>query len=337
MLQLDRSATPRDLPAGGEVRAVDVAPALRTAPEDGGAAPEVDPSLSHDVWSPLAEAHAEHADALTAGWRSRRLAGEKHEIDDFLFTYYTTRPAQLRRWHPGAGVTLHDAPGGTEAFAERASWRWYEPTPDGGLTVDVPTFLADRGSTVRYVRSLVAATAGRPTNVGCFGLHEWAMVYKQGDDTRHTLPLRLGAEGTDAVVESHQIRCTHFDAFRFFTPEAVPLNRLQPTRDDQPALEQPGCLHAGMDLFKWTNKLVPALPSDLVLDCFELARDIRLLDMQASPYDVSRFGEEAVRIETPEGKAEYARRQREFAERGAPLRARIVEACDALLAAVSAV
>ena len=157
------------------------------------------------------------------------------------------------------------------------------------------------------------------------------MVYKQGDDTRHMLPLRLGAAGTDEVVEAHQIRCSHFDAFRFFTPEAAPLNRLQPTRDDQPALEQPGCLHAGMDLFKWTHKLLPLLPSELVLDCFELARDIRLLDMQASPYDVSRFGEDAVMIETPEGKAEYSRRQREFADRAAPLRAQIVELCEAAL------
>lgn len=33
-----------------------------------------------------------------------------------------------------------------------------------------------------------------------------------------------------------------------------------------------------------------------------------------------------MRIETPEGKAEYVRRQRGFAERGNALRARILEA-----------
>ncbi|SDD63876.1 hypothetical protein SAMN05216410_3613 [Sanguibacter gelidistatuariae] len=288
--------------------------------------------IPYPQWSLREAAHAERADAATAGWRARRLTGEKHEIDDFLFTYYKTRPGPLRRWHPGAGISLHDDAASPGQISDRLAWRWHTRAPDGGVTVDVEAFLAERGGTVTYIRDLVAATARRPANVGCFGLHEWAMVYKQGDDTRHTLPLRLGASGTDEVVEAHQIRCSHFDAFRFFTPEAVPLNRLQPTRDDQPALEQPGCLHAGMDLFKWTNKLVPLLPSELVLDCFELARDIRGLDMQASPYDVSRFGEDAVMIETPEGKVEYARRQRDFADRAAPLRERIVALCDRALA-----
>jgi hypothetical protein len=40
----------------------------------------------------------------------------------------------------------------------------------------------------------------------------------------------------------------------------------------------------------------------------------------------------AVAIETPEGKAEYVARQRGFAERAAPLRARLVEVCETLLA-----
>ena len=60
--------------------------------------------------------------------------------------------------------------------------------------------------------------------------------------------------------------------------------------------------------------------SDLVADCFELARDIRVLDMRASPYDLADLGFEPVRIETAEGKQEYAAAQRTFAERGAPLR-----------------
>ena len=32
----------------------------------------------------------------------------KHPVHDFLFTYYSQRPAQLRRWHPGYGVGLAD-------------------------------------------------------------------------------------------------------------------------------------------------------------------------------------------------------------------------------------
>jgi hypothetical protein len=143
--------------------------------------------------------------------------------------------------------------------------------------------------------------------------------------------LRLGAAGTDRVVESHKISCTHFDAFRFFTTPARPLNVLQPTRESQPALEQGGCLHANMDLYKWAAKLVPFTPSALLLDCFELARDIRTLDMRASPYDLAPLGYEPIRIETSTGKAEYTATQRTFADRARPLRRQLVTLCDELL------
>jgi hypothetical protein len=280
------------------------------------------------AWLPLAESHAARADAMTAAHRARKAAGERHPIDDFLYDYYGTKPSLLRRWHPGAGAALGPTPDGP---AEHTAWRWYATDDDGTVRLDVQAFLADRGDTVRFVRTLLTATADRPAHTGCLGLHEWAMVYRQ-DDTRrrHTLPLRLGRAGTDAVVEAHPLRCSHFDAFRFFTPDAVPRNRVQLTRADQVGNEQPGCLHANMDLFKWASKLGPLSPGDLLLDCFELARDIRTLDMQASPYDVSSLGEPAVVIETPEGKAEYVARQRAFAERATSVRTRLVAACDVL-------
>jgi hypothetical protein len=171
-------------------------------------------------------------------------------------------------------------------------------------------------------------------HTGCFGLHEWAMVYRQSpDEVRHNdWPLRLGSSGTDTVVESHRVQCSHFDAFRFFTGPARPLNTLQPGRDDRAAYEQPGCLHAGMDLYKHAFRLTPMIRSDLVADCFELARDIRELDMRAAPYDLADLGFEPVRIETAEGKAAYVRAQRAFAERGAPLRRSLIEECERLLA-----
>jgi hypothetical protein len=78
--------------------------------------------------------------------------------------------------------------------------------------------------------------------------------------------------------------------------------------------------------------LTPLVCSDLVADCFELARDIRVLDMRASPYDLTGLGYQPVRIETPAGKAEYVAAQRAFAERGAPLRARLIDECERLLA-----
>lgn len=276
-------------------------------------------ALSRTEWLDRERAHQERADALTADHRDRAARGEKHPVFDFLFTYYAYKPAQLRRWHPGAGVELHDAP-------ERASWRWYSPGSSADAVVPDPArYAAEKPELAGLVERMLRRTAARPAQFGCFGLHEWAMVYR-AEEHRHPVPLRLGRDGTDAVVEAHDLRCTHFDAFRFFTPDAVPRNRSALTRDEQPLVEQPGCLHAGMDLYKWAMKLGPLVPGELLLDTFELARDIRLLDMQAAPYDLSAWGVEPVPIETAEGKAEYVRRQRIFAERGAALRSALLDA-----------
>jgi hypothetical protein len=279
-------------------------------------------ALPRETWAELTAAHEARIDRWAVPHRERRRRGEAHPVLDFLFTYYSETPGRLRRWHPGPGVAL-------AAPAPHANWRWYA-TDGATARLDVDAFLADRGDTVRFVRRLLAATASRPAFSGCFGLHEWAMVYRD-TGTRHPVPLRLGQEGTDAVVEAHPIRCSHFDAFRFFTPPAVGRNRLQPTRESQPELEQPGCLHAGMDLYKWAYKLSPATPGELVADCFELAVEIRELDMRASPYDLRAHGYEPVAVETPEGKARYVAAQRGFAERGAVLRQRLIEVCDAML------
>lgn len=277
--------------------------------------------LAEPEWRSREQAHIDRADALTAAHRQRAARGEKHPVWDFLFTYYSYAPAQLRRWHPGPGVELEGAAGDP-----RAAWRWYSAgSAPGSLVVDRAALEREKAPLLRNVERILRSTAARPGRFGCFGLHEWAMVYRQ-DEHRHPVPLRLGQKGTDAVVESHELRCTHIDAFRFFTPDAVPLNRFAPTRETQPELEQPGCLHAGMDVYKWAMKLGPLVPGELLLDAFELARDIRLLDMQASPYDMRPWGAEPVAIETPDGKAEYVRRQRGFAERSNALRARILTA-----------
>jgi len=265
--------------------------------------------LPRAAWHARRAAHEARVDAWLTPHLARRRAGVRHPVEDFLFTYYSYRPAQLRRWRPGAGVEL--------AGAEADS-------------VDVAAVLARRGETIAWIRGLLAATAARPAHFGCFGLHEWAMVYRQ-DEVRHgAWPLRLGPAGTDRVVEESRIRCSHFDAYRFFTGPARPLNLLTPTRPGQPDQEQPGCLHANMDLYKWAYKLDPLSPSELVADCFALARDIRTLDMRASPYDLSGLGLDPVRIETPAGRAEYGAAQRGFAERAAPLRERLIALIDGL-------
>ena len=239
---------------------------------------------------------------------ARRRAGIPHPVHDFLFTYYSFSPAKLLDWQPGWPHS-----GSADLLARRR--------PLIGATLD-----------------LLRATAARTPTFACFGLHEWAMVHHTVE-TRHPVPLRLGATGTDEVVESHRIACSHFDAYRFFTPSAAPLNTLRPGRDDRTAYEQPGCLHATMDLYKHAFRLWPLVGSDLVADCFVLAWDVRVVDMRAAPYDLTGtildpVGEvwTPIRIETPEGKQEYAALQRAFAERAAPLRDRLTDAAERLMA-----
>ena len=285
------------------------------------------PRLSHTEWRRLERAHQARVDALTAAHLARRSRGERHPVEDFLWTYYSVKPAELRRWHPGAGVLLED--GGVD----RQAWRHYAAV-GADITVDLDAFFEKRGATVTYVDTLLRATLERTPRFGCFGLHEWAMVYRLGpEQVRHAgLPLRIGHEATDRVVESHRIACTHFDAYRFFTPEASPLNTLRPTRETQPRFEQPACLHAGMDVYKWAYKLAPFTSAELIADCFALAREIRELDMRASPYDLREWGYSPVAIETAAGKAEYVAAQRVFATRAGELRRRLIDVADAVLA-----
>ena len=284
--------------------------------------------LPRPLWEEYAAAHRARADALTADHRERRAQGRSHPVADFLFVYYQNSPARLARWHPGPGVVLEDA-----LAAPQAQWRHYRSNPDGSVELEVASFVAQRGSTLAFVRKLLTATLARPAHTACFGLHEWAMVYRLSqDEVRHaSWPLRLGPDGTDEVVRQHAIRCTHYDAFRFFTPQALSRNAVQPTREGEVDLEQPGCLHAGMDVYKWAYLLAPLVPGDLLLDAFELAADIRVLDMRASPYDLTELGLSPLPIETREGKTAYAEAQRAFTVRSNDLRRRLLTACEAVL------
>lgn len=255
-------------------------------------------------------------------YRGRARRAQCHPVWDFLFTYYSLRFGQLRAWHPGFGVVLQGA--SAAQYLDRAGY------VDSAVGVTVSAeYLQSRIATVRFIAGLLKATQGRPPRFNCFGLHEWAMVYRS-EAPRHGIPLRLGASGTDRVVESMPLRCSHFDAYRFFTPAAAPRNSGTPARATQSDWEQPGCLHANMDLYKWCYKLGPLATSELVMDCLRLAASARELDMRASPYDLTEFGFEPIAIEEPAGRAEYIRQQSGIALRAAPLRAALADLCERL-------
>jgi hypothetical protein len=290
--------------------------------------PPAEPEILADgAWQAMRRRHEERVSPWTSAQVDRTSRGEKHPVYDFLFDYYRFRPSQLLRWHPGLGRILQ----GEEA-EDYLQYREYRRLPGGagGVAVDPATWPAGRRESVLWIRSLLENSRDRPGFFGCFGLHEWAMVYRS-EEVRHAKwPLRLSPAEIAKLVESGPVRCSHYDAFRFFTLPARPLNRLQPAKNLQPELEQKGCLHANMDLYKWAHKLSPFAPSELVADTFLLAIRIREMDMRASPYDLSGLGFAPIRIETPEGRSEYETMQRRFSAEAEPLRARLIEVCHRL-------
>ena len=267
-----------------------------------------------------------HADAFV----DRRSRDSKHPVHDFLFTYYSFAPAKLKQWVPPYGVGLE----ATTADLEACPWLQSERfvCEKGLLRVDARRFMQREHEFAAWVAMLCTRILGRAGRFTCFGLHEWAMVYRQSvQQVRHQgYELRLPPHELAAFVESLPVCCSHYDAFRFFTPDARPLNVLHPTLDSRPDLEQAACLHANMDLYKWSSKLWPWTGSDLIGKCFELALKGRDLDMRASPYDLSSLGYEPVKIETVEGRTQYEREQRDLAALAAELRRRLLEMCSAL-------
>ena len=146
--------------------------------------------------------------------------------------------------------------------------------------------------------------------------------------------MRLSTEEINSIVESRPVTCTHYDAFRFFSKPARPLNIHQPAKSKRIEFEQPGCLHTNMDLYKWAYKFYPWTSSKLIADAFELAVKTRKLDMQASPYDLRPYGFEPVKIETSEGRNEYKKQQQQLWKQSISLREQLLDYYHGLLSEI---
>ena len=132
-------------------------------------------------------------------------------------------------------------------------------------------FTKKRRKYLLNTRNMLVKIHSRPPLMNCFGLHEWAMLYRSSMNNNNVnqgihssefqpvklskfqqLPLRVSDEVIAEVVEKSTLRCTHYDAFRFFTSDSKPLNTISPPpkRDTVAQNDQPGCIHVTMDLFK---------------------------------------------------------------------------------------
>ncbi|MDP0489587.1 MAG: 3-methyladenine DNA glycosylase [Verrucomicrobiota bacterium JB023] len=286
--------------------------------------------ITSEEWCARAEDHRATLEPYCTAWRSRRSSGDVHPIHDFLFTYYPFKPGRLLQWHPSFEECLEE--GRTASLPS-----FYKAKPylrKAGVVFQDTTVLRPKDSErLRFSHNLLQLTESRSPHFSCYGLHEWAMVYRCANP-RHAerAPFRLSSDEIASFVESQRLACSHFDATRFFTPAALPLNRLSPSLMTRDQHEQPGCIHANMDLYKWAFKAMPWIGSDLLRKTFLLALELRELDMKASPYDLRAFGYEPVKIETPEGRTEYVRQQTFLSKKASALRVELIAKLAGLLA-----
>lgn len=285
--------------------------------------------LKAEQWQALATTHLERAQEWTVPYRSRRASGKMHPVYDFLFIYYRFAPAQLEYWHPGLDTSLQ-----SDEWLPGYNEKSYS-LKDGTLYLDTAKLDAKTRKRLQWSLDLCRSVRNRPPQFGCFGLHEWAMVYQGGPEgrARHegTLPFRLTQAEIDAMVESRPLCCSHFDAFRFFTEKAMPFNRMQPSQDNRMQNEQAGCLHTNMDLYKWTAKCMPWVGTELQWDTFQYALKCRQIDMRASPYDCRELGYTPIMIETTAGRADYEIEQAKLAEQSKALRDRLIGTLETVL------
>lgn len=262
----------------------------------------------------------EHFDSLcpfVENFRKWRNVGKKHPVYDFLFTYYSFSGGELLRWTPGMCSQLKSLP---QSF----DWHNHYTERESLFFLDTTLFPSQRKKYLDWAISYLEKTQERQAIFHCFGLHEWAMVYKS--DKRHhpDQALRLSDKQIQEIVSSHTLCCTHYDAYRFFTPSAKPRNLHELKRERVMEFDQRGCVHVNMDLYRFTYKIAPFISSETMKRAFLLAKEARELDMRASPYDLSEYKLTPICIETEDGKKEYIRIQQEISKKAQSLREDLV-------------
>ncbi len=270
--------------------------------------------------------HNRQIEPWITAFQTRKMTGQSHPVHDFLFDYYQCKRRIIREWHPPVEFVLE----GENTFRFIKTHLYTQE--ERGVFLDITKISLEEVSRMKWIISLLKNALQRRSQHNCFGLHEWAMVYKEERIRHQNTPLRLNQEEIENLIYSQTVRCTHYDAFRFFTKEARPLNTLQPTRDQRLNDEQFGCIHFNMDLFKWCYKLSPWISSELLLKCFLLAVEARELDMRASPYDLQSFGLPPIYIETPQGRTDYQDLQKRIGDKGRELTHLFLDECCKVLA-----
>ena len=119
--------------------------------------------LERSEWLRLKASHIE----AIAPWTNERVTranrAERHPVYDFLFTYYSFRPAHLARWSPGADVVLRDA------TITDLDWPDDFIETETGWLIPSDSFPAHRQTYLTWAVRYLEETQSRPASFCCFG------------------------------------------------------------------------------------------------------------------------------------------------------------------------
>lgn len=275
-------------------------------------------------WQSSRQNHKKKVDDLLNTYLKHREHQARNPILDFLFEYYSFAPSKLKAWSPGTGVLLLNA---RSCFGYLSEAEFIE----NHVYLEINNFPSQRINSIQWILDLLKITLSQPPHWGCFGMHEWAMVYKANSVRHSYLPLRFSRKEINNFVDSMPLSCTHYDAFRFFTREAKPKNNHDLGRSTFRKYEQPGCIHTNMDLYKWAYKMYPWISSNTILEAFLLALKARKIDMRASPYKLDAYHLSPIKVETKNGRVEYIRQQKMIFEKSIPVRKKLIKEYENLL------
>ena len=123
-------------------------------------------------WKHERDRHIRRINSILGDYLIKKEHQVKNPILDFLFEYYTFRPGLLIRWSPGYQMTLEKM-----AFKDIEDLVEIRCLPDG-MRIDPSAFPTHRVASLDWVIQLIEVTMSRAPSFGCFGMHEWAMVYQ---------------------------------------------------------------------------------------------------------------------------------------------------------------
>ena len=127
-------------------------------------------------WKQAMADHKDRVQEWTTPYKKRRSKTESHPVHDFLFSYYSYSIGRLESWHPPAGTHLEFSPTENKHIPSHFSENYY--TKKGGYLFLDPTKSVSRLNSHRWILQLLEHTQKNKPIYGCYGMHEWAMVYK---------------------------------------------------------------------------------------------------------------------------------------------------------------